>query len=188
MRVVVGSENPAKLRAVERAFRYAFGRVELKGIEVDSGIPPQPLGFSEILKGAFNRAREAKKHGDFGVGIEAGGVERFGRIFDHQVCVVITPENEVSLGVGAGFILPDEVEKRVKERKEMGEVMSEVSGIREIGKKIGAIGYLSKGALTRVELTYQAVIAALIPIVNKDLYSLPSMEDFEMMIGSSTEG
>ncbi len=186
--VVVGSDNPAKVRAVERAFTYVFGNVKVSGVKVESGVPRQPLGFNEIIRGAFNRAREAKKRGDFGVGIEAGGVERLGRIFDHQACVIITPEGRVSVGIGAGFILPDQVEERVRKREEMGKVMSEISGIGNIGRKIGAIGYLSRGALTRVELTYQAVVSALVPIINKDIYTLPTVEEFEVMIGSSTEG
>ena len=186
-KVVVGSDNPSKLRAVERAFRYVFGQVEVEGIKVESGVPSQPLGFNEILMGAFNRAKKAKEYGDFGVGIEAGGVERLGRIFDHQVCVIVTPDGRVSVGVGAGFMLPDEVERGVRERREMGEVMSEISGISGIGRKIGAIGYLSRGALTRVELTYQAVVAALLPILNEEIYRLPTVSEFEVMIGSSTE-
>nr|BAL59131.1 hypothetical protein HGMM_OP3C286 [Candidatus Acetothermum autotrophicum] len=52
----------------------------------------------------------------------------------------------------------------------MGDVMSELAGIEKLGHKIGAIGYLSKGVLTREQLTEQAVLMALIPRLRPELY------------------
>jgi len=41
---------------------------------------------------------------------------------------------------------------------------------KSINEEIGAIGYLSRGLITRTDLTYQAIIMALIPRLNKSLY------------------
>jgi inosine/xanthosine triphosphatase len=54
--------------------------------------------------------------------------------------------------------------------REVGDVMSEIAGIEELGKKMGAIGYLSHGLIDRTQLTEQSVTMALIPRMNPRLY------------------
>ena len=50
------------------------------------------------------------------------------------------------------------------------ETYMEITGIKDIGERTGAIHYLTKGAISRVELTRIAVIMALIPWINGELY------------------
>ena len=50
--------------------------------------------------------------------------------------------------------------------------MEELSGVVGIGKKMGAIGYLSKGLIDRTHFTELCVIMALIPRINPKLYEL----------------
>jgi inosine/xanthosine triphosphatase len=58
----------------------------------------------------------------------------------------------------------------VMKGKEVGEVMSALTGIDSLGKKMGAIGFLSGGRLDRTGLTEQSVFMALIPRMNEKLY------------------
>ena len=73
----VGTQNPAKLAAVARAFApFAADEVDLRivPVAVDSGVDEQPIGWEPIVAGARNRARAAFESGDcaLAVGIEDG--------------------------------------------------------------------------------------------------------------------
>lgn len=169
MKVCVGSKNPVKIRAVKKAVGRFF-RAEVFGVEVSSGVSPQPMGFEETFRGALNRAKNAYKRANWGVGIEAGliYIEPLRNYFDIQICVIY--DGSISIGLGPGFIYPPKVIEEVLRGREVGEVMEELTGIREIGKKIGAIGYLTAEKVTREEITEQSVLMALVPRIRAELF------------------
>jgi inosine/xanthosine triphosphatase len=171
MKVAVGTNNPVKQKAVENVFSRIFGNVTVDARNVSSGVPPQPFG-SDTVKGAITRAKNAYKSGkyDYGVGIEAGLSDVEGFILDIQFCAIYDTVDGITLGCGSGFAYPPAVISEVLSGREVGEVMSEVSGIENLGKKLGAIGYLSRGMLDRTQLTEQSVLMALIPRINPKLY------------------
>jgi inosine/xanthosine triphosphatase len=170
MKVAVGSTNPVKIKAAENVFRRVYGEVIVEGIEVSSGVPPQPFG-RETIAGAINRAKEAyaPEKCDMGVGIEAGLFEWEEAMLDLQYCAIYDGD-WLTLGCGSGFEYPSVVLSEVLGGKEVGEVMSRVAGVENLGEKQGAIGVLSKGMLTRTQLTEQGVFMALIPRMNPELY------------------
>ena len=169
MKIAVGSLNPVKIKAAENVFRRVFGDVMVEGKDVGSGVPSQPFGM-DTVQGAINRAKAAHSNGyDYGVGIEAGLFEVQGFMLDLQYCAVYDG-SWLTLGCGSGFEYPPTVLTEVLSGKEVGEVMSRVAGVDDLGKKSGAIGYLSKGMLDRTALTEQGVFMALIPRINKELY------------------
>jgi len=177
VRVAVGSKNPVKTEAVRRIFSRIYGqdKVEVLGIEVDSGISIQPMG-DETIDGAVNRAKEAivKGDADLGVGVEAG-LFKFPRTItgylDIQWCAIVDCEGKLTVGCNSGFEYPPKVVSKVLvENREVGEVMDELTGVKDLGESVGAIGILSKGLLDRVSLTEQAVLMAMIPRLNLDLY------------------
>jgi len=178
IKVNVGTRNPVKAEAVESVFSRVYGKVEVALVEVDPGVPSEPFG-EEIAQGAIRRAREALQDGDFGVGIEAGLV--WNRVlrtyFDVQFCAIIDREGRLTVGHGPGFVYPPRVIEEVKGGRAVGEVMGELTGIPDIGRREGSVGYLSKGLLTRKELTEGAVLAALIPRIRPELYSSASTEE-----------
>jgi len=171
MRVAVGSGNPVKLKAVENVFSRVYGNVTVEARKVASGVPPQPFG-NDTVRGAITRAKNAYKSGDydFGVGVEAGLSDVEGYVLDVQFCAVYDRADGVTLGCGSGFQYPPAVLAEVLAGRTVGEVMSEVSGIPDLGKKLGAIGYLSHGMLDRTQLTEQSVLMALVPRMNHKLY------------------
>jgi non-canonical (house-cleaning) NTP pyrophosphatase len=65
LRVAVGTRNPAKIRAAERALRQLMERpdrnvqVVVQSFDVPSGIADQPFGDDETCEGAKNRAKGA---------------------------------------------------------------------------------------------------------------------------------
>lgn len=174
LKVHVGTQNPLKAEAVRRVFARVLGPVELEVslVPVEPGVPKEPFG-DEIARGAVRRAQAALEGADFGVGIEAGLVwnEVLRTYFDVQFCAILDREGRLTVGHGSGFVYPPRVIEEVERGRAVGEVMSELTGTPEIGRKEGSVGYLSKGALTRTELTEQAVLAALIPRIRPELYT-----------------
>jgi len=172
MRVVVGSENPTKVEGVRLAFEQFFDDVEVVPKSVDSGVPPQPFNY-DVIRGAMNRAiRAFEEDCDFSVGVEAGLFEIENTLtgfMDFQVAVIYDG-TRYTIGFGPGFEFPRKVVKEALRGREVGKVMEELTGIREIGRRFGAIHYLTKGAVSRIELTRLAVTMALIPWINEDLY------------------
>ncbi len=172
MKVVVGSKNPTKIEGARLAFEQYFDEVEIIGVEVKTSVPPQPFD-SETIRGAIERAKKAySQEFDFSVGIEAG-LFRFdytiSGYLDFQVAAVYDGE-KFSIGFGPGFEYPKTVVEEVLTGKEVGEVMEKVSGIKNLGKKVGAVHYLSKGAISRTDLSRISVTMALIPFVNREMY------------------
>jgi len=179
-RVAVGSTNPVKVNAVRRAFRLlCSARVE--GIQVESGVPSQPLGFREVILGAVNRAWNALKNlgYDYGVGIEAGLVETGAEPIELQVAAIIGPGERVSIGLSQGFMIPPGWVGEVRERVELGVIAARETGRSGIGEKLGLIGFLTGGHVTRTDLTYSAVVMALVPWLNANMYleRLPTVRD-----------
>ncbi|WP_457591513.1 inosine/xanthosine triphosphatase [Geoglobus sp.] len=174
MRVVVGSKNPVKVNGVERAFSRFFGEVVVVGREVSSGVSDQPFN-NETVVGAVNRAKNAySEEFDFSVGVEAGLFEfphTLTGYIDFQVACIYDGEH-YTIGFGPGFEYPPEVVRQVLEGKEVGKVMERLTGIESLGRKHGAIGFLTGKRVIRRDLTEIAVTMALIPWINRRLYGM----------------
>ncbi len=178
-KVVVGSLNPVKVNAVRRAFRLLCDPV-VKGTKVVSGVSAQPIGLREILLGALNRATQALKaeEADYGVGIEAGAIVADAGPIEIQVAVISDRSSRVSIGLSQGFMLPLHWLDELLDRVELEEIVTRNIGRKDIGEKLGFIGYLTYGLVTRTELSYNAVLMALVPRLNPNLYSrLPRAQD-----------
>ncbi len=175
LRVRVGTANPVKVEAVRRVLGGLYERVEVEGRPVGSGVAPQPQGKA-ALQGAIARAKAALGQGHLGVGVEAGLVEMEGlaAALDIQYCAVADRGGRVTVGTGPGFVHPPAVLQAVEAGRTVGEAMEELSGVAEIGRKEGAIGYLTEGRMDRTELTEVAVLMAMVPRLRRELYLPPA--------------
>ncbi len=181
VKVAVGTSNPSKVEGVRRAFEKFFKDVQVVSVPVETGVRAQPLTFDEALLGAKNRALNALKKvvdADFGVGVEAGMFQlpytpfMCEKFVDFQCVVIVAKDGFTSVGFTVGFEIPRWVYSEAFCRgREMEEVFVEISGIERIGDKEGAIGFLTRGVLDRATMTEHGVIAALIPQLNRRLYS-----------------
>jgi inosine/xanthosine triphosphatase len=169
LRVNVGSDNGIKIDAVGNAMARFYDEVVVSGTKVETGVPEQPRG-EETRKGAMERARLALGDADLGVGLEAGVFDTLDGLYDVQYCAIIDRRGRYTIGHGSGFRYPPEVAARVKAGDAVGQAFRELYGWEKDGKKLGAIGFLTKGALGRTELVEQAVMAAMVPRVRRDLY------------------
>jgi len=188
-RVGVGSKNEPKIAAVRAAISAYSSGVEVRGLDVTSGVPDQPVGFEEIVRGARNRARAAFAAGDcdLAVGIEDGLVAlppgAASAAGDHLNigCAAVSDGRRVMLGFSSAFAYPPGVSAvSVRERTPIGELFDrlwrERRGERErlpSARTTGNVGKLTAGALPRSEYARHAVLCALVAFVNPDLYPEP---------------
>lgn len=164
--VVSATTNPAKIQAILQAFNEIFGEgsCHIESVSVESGVPEQPFGSEETRAGARNRvanARRAQPNADFWVAIEAGIDE--GSTFSW---VVIDDGSLRGEARSATLPLPPTILEKVLAGEALGPVMSQHTGIDEIGRKEGAIGVFTAGKLTRSSVYHQAVVLALSPFHN----------------------
>ncbi|MDV7023235.1 inosine/xanthosine triphosphatase [Atlantibacter subterranea] len=164
--VICATTNPAKIQAILQAFNEIFtpGSCHMTSVDVESGVPEQPLGSHETRQGARNRvvnARALCPDADFWVAIEAG-------IDDDSTFSWVVIENAQQRGEArsATLPLPAAILEKVRAGQALGPVMSAYTGINEIGRKEGAIGVFTAGALTRSSVYHQAVVLALSPFHN----------------------
>ena len=181
--VRVGSRNRPKLDAVHAAMSAYAPAVRVEGASVPTGVPEQPVGWDEIVRGARNRARGALAEGacDLAVGIEDGLVEMAlegSREVLNVGCACVTDGSRESLGFSSAFAYPPQcVVPALEERVPIGEVFdrlfSTYSGDRvdlPSGATTGNIGKLSQGVLPRSDYARQAVLCALVRFLHPTLY------------------
>lgn len=171
MNVIVASRNPAKLRAVERAFGDVLktsGGV-FHGVSVPSGVKEQPDNDEETRSGAWNRARAARAAepvADFWVGLE-GGLERIDGHWMGSAWMVVIAANGLSGQARTPTLpLPPAVQVLLDQGVELGEANDRVFDARNSKQKGGAFGLLTGGRLTRSGVYAQALGLALLPVVH----------------------
>jgi inosine/xanthosine triphosphatase len=188
MLIILGSKNPTKMQATEIVFKKFFPNMDVKvvGLNVDSNVSTQPIQIENVINGAINRARNSKKFVDshksdylelpsFYCGIEAGLVSIPNTItgyLDYQFCAIIDNKDHLSIGSGSGWEYPSKVVKSVlaDPSLEIGTIMGKISGDPNIKYKGGAIGFYSKGLLSRALITQECIQMALIPHLNQSEY------------------
>lgn len=176
MKVCLGTQNPSKISGVAKAFSAVFRDMDVESIEVSTCIPPQPMGLSVIIEGAKRRALEALKKirgCSVGVGVEAGLYLLGDRVFDVQVAYVVTEDGSESFGLSPSFMIPGSFAKALilGEAKELEEVVDKQFNTHDIGSRGGLVKLLSRSLVTREDLTYYATLMALIPLINREIYS-----------------
>ena len=182
--VAIGSANPAKVKGTELAFSRFFGEVEVKVVDTTALVKIQPMSLDETVSGARKRAELALEagRGDFGVGVEAGimqlGEEGEGQRLNLQVAAVLDAAGRLSFGCSSGFPLPsDLVDRMQSEGLELDRYAADLTGAKKVREEDGIIYHLSKGRLSRVEMTEQCVSMALLPWVNGKLYDLQPLDE-----------
>lgn len=172
--IAVGSANPVKADAVRRGFEHVWPEeiVQVEGISVESGVPDQPMDDSATRRGAIARASAVsalRPSADYAIGIEGGCAYEEDDLYAFAWVSVIRDGQTGSARTGA-FRLPPEIQRLIESGMELGEADDLVFGEENSKQSTGAVGLLSGNTITRTTLYEQAVILALIPFMNPDLY------------------
>ncbi|MHA1617128.1 MAG: inosine/xanthosine triphosphatase [Candidatus Njordarchaeales archaeon] len=172
--IAVGSTNPAKIKAVENAFKKIFGQhIKVQGIKVSSGVSIQPLSDEEMVRGAINRAKRAYEilKPDFSVGLEGGVVKYSFGVFV-KGWVAVYDGKKLGLASSISVPLPDYIwDLLVKGKaRELEEIMEQISGIKRVGDSIGAIGVLTSRIYDRVKAFEDATVCAMAPFMSPNIF------------------
>lgn len=121
MKIYLGTTSETKLAIIKEGLR-ALEPYKIVPVEVDSGIPEQPLDEATTIKGAENRSRRAVegKQFDMGIGLEGGLVMEHGLY--HLICVVslFDQDGNIHLGISGKLPLPREVSERIVRGEQFG--------------------------------------------------------------------
>jgi len=162
------------MEAVEEGLSALINdEIEVIGVSVESGVSDQPMSDAETLTGAINRVQQAQRQypgHDYYVGLE-GGVEQNASGLMALAWMVISNGNQIGKARTASFFLPPEVAKLVHDGMELGHADDIVFKKNNSKQQNGAVGLLTKDAITRKSLYLPAVQMAFIPFLNPELYS-----------------
>ena len=149
--------------------------------KVQTDAPAMPLNDWQLMSGARQRAMavreilvEQKLEADLYVGLEGGfhSIQLEGEWHTFlRGWAFVTDGERGSFGMSPSIAVPEPiVERVVKGKRELGEVIDEVAGMRDVRSKQGAWGVLSRDLLTRSMSFEAALIAAFAPFYNRELY------------------
>lgn len=172
--IVVASHNPVKIKAVQNGFQRIFPATPftIHPVAVASGVPDQPRNDIETRQGAINRSANARvqlPQADYWVGVE-GGIEDYGSEMWAFAWVAIHSQQRLSQARTGMFALPPGIADLVRQGIELGEADDIIFGRSNSKQEDGAVGILTAGAIDRAMYYTEAVILALIPFKNPDLY------------------
>jgi len=177
MRIIVGSQNPAKLEAVSVAFASFFPEVsfDVQPVIASSGVSPQPMNDAETLLGATNRAKAARAlepDADFWLGIEGGLQPAPGEPESYlSYCwVVVLGRRQAGRARSASYELPKAICDLIRQGMELGDADDLIFGVSGSKRDSGGVGLLTDGRVTRSHFYAEAVKLALIPFVKPDLF------------------
>ena len=187
LRIALGSDRAAKIMAVRAAVArvceidpgWTDASIVARKVQVDA--PAMPLNDWQLMSGARQRAVavrnilvEQKLEADLYVGLEGGfhSIQLEGEWHTFlRGWAYVTDGERGNFGMSPSIAVPDSiVESVVKGRRELGDVIDEVAGMRDVRSRQGAWGVLSRDLLTRSMSFEAALIAAFAPFYNREMY------------------
>lgn len=177
MKIGVGSTNQVKVNAVKEVIPLydMLKDAEVVPVETSSGVSEQPTSMIETIDGAKNRAQAAYVGNNLGIGLESGLFEvphtKTG-MMDTCVCAIYDGK-EFHIGFSPAFEYPIKVTQSVlKEKIDINEAFfkHKLTDNPKLGSADGAIGFLTKGKMKRLDYTKPAIMMALVHLENPELY------------------
>lgn len=186
--IALGSDRAAKIMAVRAAVaRVAtidddWASANVVARRVETSAPAMPLTDWQLMEGARERAlavrdslHSRRLEADIYVGLEGGfhSISISGEWHTFlRGWAYATDGEKGAFGAAPSISVPAPIVTNVVQgRKELGVVIDEVTGGRDIRSKQGAWGVLSRDLVTRSMSFELALIAAFAPFYNPKLYS-----------------
>lgn len=176
MKALIATKNPSKIEGARNALARYFGKVEIEGIAVESGVPEQPVN-GQMYEGAKNRLdnliKYAKENGitaDLYLSSESGVHDVFGAWENTNMVLIRDNDGLESMALSPSFPIPDKfIDEIIK--TDLNKVICKLYEVDEDNhNKGGAIQKLTKGEMTRAEMTEMSVLMALTRYINGDLW------------------
>lgn len=186
--IALGSDRAAKIMAVRACVArvatvdpdWANANVVARRVEVN--VPAMPLTDWQLMEGARERAlavrdslKSRRLDADVYVGLEGGfhsiSIGGEWHTFLRGWAYATDGGERGAFGAAPSISVPADIVKNVVQgRRELGVVIDEVSGGRDVRSKQGAWGVLSRDLVTRSMSFEVALIAALAPFYNPKFY------------------
>lgn len=160
----------------------AWSEINVVARAVETNIPAMPLTDWQLMQGARERAlavrdvlRSRRLDAEIYVGLEGGfhsiSIEGEWHTF-LRGWAYATDGKTGCFGSSPSITVPNELARKVIEgRKELGLVIDEVSGKRDVRSREGAWGVLTRDLVTRAMSFEVALIAAFAPFYNSKMYT-----------------
>lgn len=177
-KIRVGSKNPVKIKAVESIFTQLWYSPEVLWENVSSNVSDMPSSVEETEQWAINRALKCIAFDgiDMWIWLE-WWVSYEKNWFWDEVCyifwavAVIDKLWNQNVWWWWKFTLPLVLAEALKAWKELGPVMSALTGIENIKQKWWAVGYLTDNIIPRQKSFETIVLHALVPWINQKIYT-----------------
>ncbi len=185
--IALGSDRASKIMAVRGAIARvatiapAWAEAKLVARKVEITAPAMPLTDWELMSGARERAfavkellAEQKLNADLYLGLEGGfhsiSIDGEWHTF-LRGWVYVTDGARGSFGATPSITVPESIKQSVIEgKRELGIVIDEFAGSRDVRSRQGAWGVLSRDLVTRSLSFELALIAAFAPFYNPEMY------------------
>lgn len=154
MLVGVGTNNKAKVTAVENIVGDQFPQAKFKAISVASNVSEQPMTDEETRLGAINRALNTRETlgTELSIGLEGGVREIAGQMYCCNWGALVLADGTILTAAGALFVLPEEVASQIRVGAELGPVMDVFTKQHDTRQHAGAIGVFTNGLINRKEM------------------------------------
>ena len=191
-RVILGSQNSAKVRGVQAAFDGLRSTLQGPGLhspetwtcQVETGVGEEPWGFPATIQGAQNRARAAFEclemenvpggHVALGIGVESGFIEvtpiAF-TLYNFDVCCLFDGSCDY-FGISPGFEYPRRLVRDIFLHRQPFQVARQyITTSPDVEQQGGIIGILAADLIDRPEMTRLATHMALIRYLQRHDYA-----------------
>lgn len=148
MKIIVGSTNLTKIKAVESIFPDN----EIISLDVPSNVSIQPFSDAETMDGAINRAKQCVTDNAIGIGLEGGVMYIGNQLYLCNWGALVTPERKVYTASGARIPLPEEIATQLKAGFELGDLMDIYAEKQGVRNKEGAVGVFTNDQVTRSDM------------------------------------
>lgn len=157
MIVAVGSTNRVKIEAVAQGLEGEA--ITLISHPAASQVRDQPISDEETLQGAINRAKDclSKTQAIVAFGLEGGIVFMNDHVYLCHWGALVDRNDNLLFSNSPLLRLPDEYREGLLNGQDLDAIMANHTGIANIGKKEGAMGYFTQNRLTRSQVLAQTV-------------------------------
>lgn len=170
MKIAIGTASETKIEAVRLAVEAHLPGQDhyfLPGT-TDSGVPDQPVGHEQILKGAINRARSAleREKADIAFGLE-GGTYKVGEfMLDIGLVYIIDNYGRQGLGGSRDIKLSAKQKAGIEAGKELSDVIAEIYQVDTKSTR-DCSGVMTRGLLPSTKYYQEAAELALVSYIEE---------------------
>lgn len=177
MNIILGSENKSKEKSIILAFNeLGIDDIHITKLAVPSNVSSRPIN-DETLIGARNRNQELLKYCkennipfDLLISIEGGYEEVKDSYFIVTYASIINKDEREYIGKSQGLSISKRMFERVEQGKSLNKVIESIVGNKENKKGQGITGYLTDGVYRRDKFESNAVLSALLSMINEKTY------------------